>query len=58
MKRIKLFEAFNNTEKIDKVNFLTYCWALEKIISSHNSRIEFKSATCEWRWLEDGVMYV
>lgn len=44
MKRIRLFEAFNNTEKIDKVNFLTYCWVLEKIISSHNSRIEFKTA--------------
>ena len=32
MKRIKLFEAFNNTEKIDKLNSIVFSWAIESFI--------------------------
>ena len=32
MKRIKLFEAFNNGYKIKKVNFLVFCWCFESFI--------------------------
>ena len=32
MKRIKLFEAFNDTNKIVKVSFLLFCWCFESFI--------------------------
>jgi hypothetical protein len=32
MKRIKLFEAFSNTDKIGKVNHLLLCWCVKQFI--------------------------
>ena len=32
MKRIKLFEAFNITNKIEKVNSSVFCWCFESFI--------------------------
>ena len=32
MKRIKLFEAFSNTDKIGKLNHLLICWCLKQFI--------------------------
>jgi len=29
MRWIQLFEAFNNTDRIEKVNFILLCWAIE-----------------------------
>ncbi len=34
MKRIKLFEAFNITNKIEKVNSSVFCWCFESFIKS------------------------
>ena len=36
MKRIKLFEAFSNTDKIDKVNHLLFCWSVREFIKHKN----------------------
>ena len=35
MRRIKLFEAFINVDKIQKVNFILLCWAIKNLIK-HN----------------------
>ena len=35
MKRIKLFEAFRNVNKIDKVNFMLYYWAIRTWIEEN-----------------------
>jgi hypothetical protein len=32
MKRIKLFEAFNNGDKIEKLNHLLLCWCVKQFI--------------------------
>ncbi len=40
MRRIKLFEAFNNRNKIEKANFLLFNWAVKEFIAEEN--LEFK----------------
>ena len=35
MKRIKLFEAFNNVDKIEKLNHLLLYWTFETFIKEH-----------------------
>jgi hypothetical protein len=32
MKRIKLFEAFNNDQKVEKATFLLHCWVIKSFI--------------------------
>ena len=36
MKRIKLFEAFNNTDKVEKINLVVLSWAIEKFIQKND----------------------
>jgi hypothetical protein len=36
MKRIKLFEAFNNTDKVEKLNLVVFSWAIEKFIQKND----------------------
>ena len=40
MRRIKLFEAFTNVNKIEKVNFILFDWAVKAFIAEHD--LEFK----------------
>ena len=35
MRRIKLFEAFINVDKIQKVNFILLCWAIKNLIKDN-----------------------
>ena len=50
MKRIKLFEAFNSIDKIEKLNHLLLCWCVKQFIKdekleskiSHNAFTLFK----------------
>ena len=36
MKRIKLFEAFNNEDKIKRANLILYCWAIDLFIKEND----------------------
>jgi hypothetical protein len=36
MKRIKLFEAFNNGDKIKRTNLILYCWAIDLFIKEND----------------------
>ena len=40
MKRIKLFEAFNNTDKVEKLNLVVFSWAIEKFIQKNDLVID------------------
>ena len=44
MKRIKLFEAFTNTNKIEKANHLLLCWCVEEFIKEQNPKIDLRGA--------------
>ena len=43
MKRIKLFEAFNNEDKIEKVNFLLFNWAVKEFIAEEDLKFKMLS---------------
>ena len=36
MRRIKLFEAFNNEDKIKRANLILYCWAIDLFIKEND----------------------
>jgi hypothetical protein len=40
MKRIKLFEAFNNGDKIEKTNYFVLCWAIEGFFRENELQVE------------------
>ncbi len=39
MKRIKLFEAFNNTDKIEEVNVILFRWVIYLFIKENNLKV-------------------
>lgn len=52
MKRIKLFEAFNNTEKIDKLNSIVFSWAIESFIRRNDLVINTGPPHPGFSWYE------
>jgi hypothetical protein len=38
MKRIKLFEAFSNGDKVEKVNHFLFCWCIKEFIKNEQLR--------------------
>ncbi len=42
MKRIKLFEAFNNGDKVEKLNHLLLCWGVEEFIKMINPIVDLR----------------
>ena len=43
MKRLKLFEAFSNCNKIEKVNFLLFNWAVKEFIAEEDLKFKMLS---------------
>ena len=48
MKRIKLFEAFNNGDKINSVNFTLFNWVVKAFITEHDLKFEILSSVMSW----------
>ena len=48
MKRIKLFEAFNNTEKINSANFTLFNWVIKAFIIEHDLKFVILSNVMSW----------
>jgi len=48
MRRIKLFEAFNNRNKIEKANFLLFNWAVKEFITENDLKFKMLSEPNEY----------